>query len=165
MICEKCKKNQATIFYEENINGKKRSYSLCPECASALEKEVGLSHDLFSLPSFGNPLFGGLFGHATPAAGKTCPSCGATLSDFRRNGKMGCPDCYAAFSGELGETIRSIHGNVKHTGRAPARYRKDREKQDRLAELRGKMKAAIEAEDFEQAATLRDEIRALEENR
>ena len=61
-------------------------------------------------------------------------------------------------------TDRSIHGNVKHVGRAPLRMRKDREKKDKLTELRNQMKAAIEAENFELAASLRDEIRTMESN-
>ncbi len=169
MLCEKCKKNQATVFYEENINGSKRSYSLCAECAAALEKEGELSmgHDLFSLPSFGSfhdGLFGGLFGQISPTQKKTCPTCGASFTDLRQNGKAGCPECYTVFADELRDTIRSIHGNVKHVGRAPLRMRKDREKKDKLTELRNQMKAAIEAENFELAASLRDEIRTMESN-
>ena len=169
MLCEKCKKNQATFFYEENINGSKRAYSLCPECANVLEKEGELSmgHDLFSLPSLGNlhdGLFGGLFGQATPIQKKTCPTCGASFADLRQNGKVGCPECYTVFAEELHDTIQSIHGNVKHVGRAPSRNRKDREKKDRLVELRNQMKAAIEEENFELAASLRDQIRSLESN-
>lgn len=173
MLCEKCKKNQATFFYEENINGNKRSYALCSECAAAAEKEGDISfghkpQGSFSLPYFGlhDQLFGGLFGHTVGQAQKkkACPLCGATLDDFRTDGKTGCPECYTTFGEELGATIRSIHGNVKHAGRAPARLRKDREKQDRLADLRKQMQEAIASENFEQAAKLRDEIRALEEN-
>ncbi len=164
MLCEKCKKNQATVFYQENINGNQRSYALCNECASTAETGYSSYGDLFSVPSLGNQLFGGLFGHTAPQKGKTCPACGATFSDFRTNGKVGCPECYAAFSEELGATIRSIHGNVNHVGRAPARFRKNREKQDRLVDLKTQLKSAIEQENFELAATLRDEIRTLESN-
>ena len=170
MLCERCKKNQATIFYEENINGQKRSYSLCAECAAAMEKEGELSlhgsSGMFSMPSFGchDQLFGGLFGQtAVPSAKQSCPGCGATLDDFRKDGKTGCPTCYTTFSAALGETIRSIHGNVKHVGRAPARYRQNREKQDTLQSLKADMKQAIADENFELAAKLRDEIRSLEE--
>ena len=77
---------------------------------------------------------------------------------------MGCPACYEAFKEELEGTIRSIHGNTKHVGRAPARFRQGRERQDKLAQLRAQMKEAIANEAFEQAAALRDEIRSLEEN-
>ena len=169
MICEKCKKKEATIFYEETINGVKRSYSICSDCAAELEQagEISLSHNLFSLPSFGSfhdGLFGGLFGSSAAQlqTRKTCPKCGAAMSDLKKAGKVGCSHCYSTFGEELRDTIRSIHGNVKHVGRAPARFLENREKSDRLSLLRHRLKEAIAKEDFEQAATLRDEIRSLE---
>lgn len=175
MLCEKCKKNQATVFYEENINGNKRSYSLCGECAAALEKEgdisfgYGLSQDFFALPSFGSfhdGLFGGLFGQTVShAPQKTCRGCGSSFDDFRKNGKTGCPECYVTFGEELNDTIRSIHGNIKHVGRAPASMRRNREKQDKLAKLKEQLRDAISGENFELAAKLRDEIHGLEENK
>ena len=171
MICEKCKKKEATIFYEETINGAKRSYSLCADCAAELEKQGALSlgHGAFSLPSFGgfhDALFGGLFGlsEGQPQQKKACSRCGATMSDLKSHGKVGCPECYTTFGEELDGTIRSIHGNVKHVGRAPSRFRQNREKANRLASLKQQLKEAIAEESFERAATLRDEIRALEGN-
>ena len=169
MLCEKCKKNTATVFYEETVNGNKRSYSLCAECAAAMEKEgeLSLGHELFALPSFGNlhdGLFGGLFGQIPPTQRKVCPTCGASFGDLKQSGRVGCPDCYTAFADELGGTIRSIHGNVKHVGRSPARHRRDREKKDRLDELKKQMQTAIADENFELAATLRDQIRELGES-
>jgi len=170
MLCEKCKNKEATVFYEENINGSKRSYSLCADCAAELQKQGHLSfgHSLAfpSLDDLHNELFGGLFGlgELAPREKKSCPLCRATLTDFRKEGKMGCPECYKTFSAELGDTIRSIHGNVKHAGRAPARFRRGQEKKNRLEALKKQLKDAIASENFEQAVTLRDEIRALEEN-
>ena len=174
MLCEKCKKNQATVFYEENINSNKRSYSLCSECAAELEKDgelsfgYDLSKNFFSLPSFGSfhdGLFGGLFGQpADHTPQKTCRVCGASFDDFRKNGKTGCPECYATFGEELNDTIRSIHGNVKNVGRAPSRFRKNREKEDKLAKLKAQLKDAVSGENFELAAKLRDEIHTLEGN-
>lgn len=171
MLCETCKKKEATVFYEETINGAKRSYSLCADCAAALEKqgELSFGHSPFSLPSFGSfhdTLFGGLFGlsEGQPQQKKACPQCGTTMSDLRSNGKVGCPECYATFRLELNDTIRSIHGNVEHVGRTPSRFRQNRGKADRLASLKQQLKDSIAEEDFERAATLRDEIRSLEGN-
>lgn len=173
MLCEKCKKNNATVFYEETVNGKTRSYSLCSECAKSLEQsgEISLHQNLadgfFGIPSFGNmndSLFSGLFGLPENArtSKKTCPLCHATFDDFRRNGKAGCPKCYTTFSSELLGTIRSIHGSVRHIGRAPAKFKKRGENRTRLSELKNELKRAIADENFETAATLRDQIRALE---
>ena len=169
MRCEKCQKNEATVFYQETVNGNKRSYSLCGECAAELSKQVDLSpmQSLFSLPSLGgfhDPLLSGLFSSYDGQAQKACPACGSTLHDFKRTGKAGCPNCYSVFANELSETIRSIHGNVKHVGRIPSRFRGDQEKSNRLHTLRQALKRAISEENFEQAATIRDEIRSLEEH-
>ena len=166
MLCERCKKNEATVFYEENINGASRSYSLCSECASEMKKNGELS-GIFSVPNltgFHDQLFGGLFGltEAPAKARKTCPLCSSTFSDFQKNGKTGCPECYKTFGDELKSTIRSIHGNVKHIGRAPAKFRKNREKENELKALKEQLKEAIASENFELAAELRDKVRAIE---
>lgn len=173
MLCEKCKKNNATVFYEESINGKTRSYSLCADCAKELEKngEISLQHTpadgFFGTLGFGNindSLFSSLFGlpENTRTSQKTCPLCHATFDDFRRHGKAGCPLCYNTFADELRGTVRSIHGSVKHIGRAPAKFKKRSENRTRLSELKQKLKNAIADENFEAAAELRDQIRALE---
>lgn len=166
MICERCKKNTATVFYEESINGQKRSYSLCSECATEIN---GNDSALGGFPFYGfggihDEIFAGLFGNAVIPAkkSKTCPFCSATFADLQKNGKTGCPKCYETFSDELKSTISSIHGNVRHTGRAPAKFKKSREKEDKLKELRAKLKEAIDDENFELAASLRDEIKTIE---
>ena len=173
MLCEKCKKNNATVFYEETVNGKTRSYSLCTECAKALEQsgeiafKQNIADDFFGIPSFGNiqgSLFGSLFGLPENArtSRKTCPLCHASFEDFRRYGKAGCPLCYTTFADELSGTVRSIHGSVKHVGRAPKRFQKQNEQKNRLTELKNELRSAIADENFEAAASLRDQIRALE---
>lgn len=175
MLCEKCKKNNATFFFEENINGKKRSYALCQGCADELKKsgEIADTGSLFDSFGFSSPLsnlhdslFGSLFAPGTQinhlGAKKTCPSCGSTLDDFRRLGKAGCGECYKTFSEELEGTIRSIHGNAKHSGRAPASAKQKHAKENELKSLKKELKAAIDNEEFEQAAILRDKIKSLE---
>ncbi len=173
MLCEKCKKKEATIFYEETINGKSRSYSLCSDCAEAMKQSgelylnQGLGDSLLGVSPFGSiadNFFGGLFGlpENVRTSKKVCPLCHASFDDFRRNGKAGCPACYETFSGELQSTIRSIHGNLKHIGRSPAKFKKRQENKTRLEDLKSELKNAITAENFEKAAELRDQIRAIE---
>ena len=166
MLCERCKKNTATVFYEESINGESRSYSLCQECAAEMKKSGELS-GFFPFAGFGNmhdQLFGGLFGsvEAQEKLRKVCPLCASSFSDLKKNGKVGCPECYKTFGEELSATIHSIHGNVKHIGRAPAKFRKNREKENEIKALKKQLKEAIAAENFEDAAKLRDKIRSME---
>lgn len=177
MLCEKCKKKDASVFYEETINGKTRSYSLCGECAKAMKQngEISLGEDLggslFGASHFGSlsdNLFGSLFGlpEVARTSRKLCPLCHSSFEDLRRSGKAGCPSCYRTFATELESTLRSIHGNVKHVGRAPTKIEKAAEEppkeKSRLEELREELARAIAEENFERAATLRDEIRTLE---
>ena len=143
MKCDQCNKNEATFFYEENVNGKTRSLHLCPECAAKAQGGKLFSEgDSFPFPSFtpfhGN-LLDGLFGLSAAApkeSTKSCPGCGATWRELRSAGKAFCPQCYTTFGEELAPTLRSLHGNVTHTGRAPADRREAREKQDRLTTLK-----------------------------
>ncbi len=173
MLCEKCKKRTAAVFYNENINGKTRSFSLCSECAAAL-REKGDLQDIISMTgSFADPfselqdnLFGGFFG-ISKAGGelhseKSCPRCASTYADILKEGKVGCPECYTVFSSELSRMIRSIHGTTTHIGAIPARHRAIKERKDQIKRLKGEMQEAIKKEDFEAAARLRDEIRAAE---
>ena len=166
MKCENCKQNEATFFYEESINGVKKSVHLCAECAAKMQNEN------LSLPSFGgfgSHLLDGLFGFsASPAqeTKRTCPGCGAAWSDLLKTGKAFCPQCYTAFRAELEPSLRSLHGsNVTHTGRAPAGHRVERERRETLESLKKQLSEAIKTEQFEEAATLRDQIRALEKEK
>ena len=91
-----------------------------------------------------------------------CRMLAPTLEEIAAEGKVFCPQCYADFREELSRTIRSIHGNVTHTGEMPAKLSAVQEKENKKASLKKALEAAIAAENFEEAATLRDEIRALE---
>lgn len=173
MLCEKCKKNYAVIFYEENINGKTRKYALCKDCADELQRndEIPTTDDMFDTfyspwGSLHDSLFGSLIGLSPQStqltSQKKCQGCGSTFDDFRRRGKAGCPECYRTFTEELEPTIRSIHGNANHNGRAPSRFKVKFERDDKLKTLKKELKEAISSENFEKAAELRDEIKKIE---
>lgn len=175
MLCEKCKKNSAQVYYTENINGKETKYALCHECANEMKNSGELD---FKIPSlFGGGIFGGDMGSLIGsilapqrvskgnAETKKCDLCGMSFSDFMNEGKAGCPRCYDIFGDELERTIAGIHGGVKHTGRIPAKYREKLEETERIEELRSKIAEAVAAEDYETAAKLRDEIRSIEDGK
>ena len=168
MKCEHCKQNEASCFYQFTNNGVTSSLALCSACAAALQ--VGgksYTNPFAELGTDRSHLFDSLFGAPVSKAqknAKSCPTCGAVWRDIAKEGRVYCADCYKTFGEELAPTLRSIHGAATHTGRAPAARRAVREKDERLAALREALKEAIAAEDFEKAAELRDEIRALEKN-
>ena len=172
MLCEKCKKRTATVFYNENINGKTRSFSLCGECAAKL-REKGDIQDITSMTgSFADPfsalhdnLFGSFFGIPSGMVShgqKQCPGCGTTYLEINKSGKVGCPECYAVFREELSGLLSSVHGTPGHTGSVPAKHRAKQERDQKLQRMKDELQAAIQTEDYEKAAALRDEIRKLQ---
>lgn len=162
MLCQHCKKNEATTVVKTMINGKYAEYRLCPECAHELGYDT-------MFPDFASD-FGGLlssfFSNALPAISGAahCDTCGSTLNDIKRTGKVGCANCYDTFFSELMPTIRSVHGNTEHKGKRPGaiEYTVNEEEPDKIAQLKEQLKKAIEDENFERAAQLRDEIKGLE---
>ena len=167
MKCENCNDRSATFFFEQSINGEKHSRHLCHTCAESLgfiRKGQGLLDESFS-PLFGShtAMLDEIFGFAGQGIkAQKCEGCGATWQELARSGKVGCPRCYQTFGEALQPTLRSLHGNVTHTGRAPADRLAKRERKDKLTELRRALGEAVAAENFEDAARIRDEIRALE---
>ena len=157
MKCERCQR-EATFFYNEAVNGKMRSLALCAECAAKSGFLSGAAAQ-----SLENDLYSVLFPKKQAPATKSCPRCGTSWQTIAHRGTVGCSDCYAAFREELAVSIRRMHGNTKHVGRAPAKQRERQEKETRMAALRAALKSAIAEENFEEAARLRDEIRATEQ--
>ena len=172
MLCETCKKRTATVFYNENINGKTRAYSLCGECAAKLREQGELKQISSMLGGLASPfsalqddLFGGFFGIPGASGGATkkkCGGCGATYAEIASGGRVGCPDCYTTFREELARSIRSIHGTTTHAGAVPSKHREQQARATRLKQLKAELDTAIQKEDFERAATLRDEVHKLQ---
>ncbi len=154
MLCTKCKTNTATFFYTQNINGKESSVALCNNCAAA----GGLGGTVA-------PIFSSLFENPTKkrvtntANTKRCTLCALTFSDILSLGKVGCPECYNTFKAELSNTIRSVHGNAKHTGLIPNAEAEATVSEEEMLKI--ELKEAIAAENYELAATLRDKIKSL----
>jgi protein arginine kinase activator len=92
----------------------------------------------------------------------TCKPCGMTLEEFRRKGRLGCPECYSSFGEQVSELLERVHGSRQHLGRVPGVSHEDVDRMQRLADLRQRLDVAVREEDYEVAAGLRDEIRQLE---
>ena len=167
MLCQHCQKNEATTHVKTMINGEYAEYRLCPECAH----ELGYDS---MFPDF-TADFGGLLGSFLSAAlparsGAThCKLCGSTMNDIKKTGKVGCSECYDTFLSELMPTIRNVHGNTEHIGKRPViEYetveddKPEKQEDKKLESLKAELKQAIEDENFERAAELRDKIKELE---
>lgn len=91
-----------------------------------------------------------------------CPTCGLVYSSFKETGRLGCADCYKAFQAQLRPLLRRIHGDTRHRGKAPARGGAGGTVLRQVQRLHDELQRAVEREDFERAAQIRDEIRRLE---
>ncbi len=165
MLCQNCGKNEATTHIKQIINGDMAESHLCSDCAAHL----GYS-DMFS--GFGlnlSGLFSGLLGDMMPSisAGKSprCPKCGTSFDEIVRDGRVGCADCYRTFYDKLLPSIQRIHGKIKHSGKvtnaAPVES-KEETTEEKIEKLKAAMNEAVAKQDFENAAKIRDEIKALE---
>ena len=96
---------------------------------------------------------------------KTCPKCHLAWEEFRKTGKVGCAECYQSFQPEILSVIQQIQGTSTHIGRAPKKSEHEMIKHKDLRNLRAKLKVAIEKEEFEKAATLRDQIHQVANER
>ena len=161
MVCESCKQQQATVHLTEIVNGQMSELHLCEACANQkgaqVESHFGLADMLVGLADVGK----------APEAerettAKGCANCGMTYDDFRKVGRLGCSECYGTFKRGLSTLLKRIHGSTHHLGKAPASLVKPGAMKSELAGLKRQLERAIELEEFEQAAQLRDQIRKIE---
>jgi protein arginine kinase activator len=160
-VCDSCHERDAVVNLTTIENNAVRQLHLCEQCAAAQGVETTVATPKHPLGTF----LEAVQKQSMPAsteAGK-CPFCGLTMKDFRDTGRMGCSSCYTTFEGSMRELLRRVHGGPRHIGRS---YHAPKEeilaKAGTLGELREKLRRAIEQEQFEAAAELRDRIRVLE---
>ena len=98
----------------------------------------------------------------SPADRQVCPHCQITFLEFRNSGRLGCPFDYEVFRDELMPLLENIHDETRHCGKVPHRAPRTSQRQTELIDLRNKLKRAVAAEDYEAAATIRDQIKTIE---
>ena len=160
--CRRCSK-PATLHITEIRDGDVQELHLCESCAQ----------DYLSNPetSDAGEEIDGLAAKLGEAAGDQdleqldhliCPNCGISFREFRNQGRLGCPHDYIAFEEELIPLLENIHGETQHCGKIPKRAPDASQRQYRLIKLRNDLRLAVEDEQYENAAGLRDEIQRLE---
>lgn len=186
MLCDICKQNNATVHLTEIVDGQMTELHICEQCAREksveMEQQFGLSDLLAGLVDFGKQMEG------KELAKMQCPVCKLTYEDFKKIGRLGCSSCYSTFEHYLIPLLKRIHGASTHTGKFPigvsrsavpkpaevkpeaarlepkpeAKPEYKTKEQAELAQFKQKLQNAISAENFEEAAKLRDIIRELE---
>jgi protein arginine kinase activator len=156
MLCSICKEKPATVHLTDIKGDKMQKVDLCEECA----KNKGVNDSTFALADM---LLGlGASQEIEQASGGVeikCPQCGFTQADFKKSGRLGCAECYKTFADGLEGLLKSMHKGTRHMGKVPESQRQTRDLSDHLKALQQKLAKAIEDENFEQAAALRDEIK------
>ena len=172
MLCDKCKKRKATIYYTEIVNGEKKEQHLCESCAAEYgEFQSFVSGKQLSLSNLlSNILSNYSADDPKPKEDEVkaviqCERCGMTYDAFLQGEKFGCAQCYTSFGKQLEKSFRQLHGAVSHVGKKPIGFLSQMDKiVNDLSEvdiLSIRLQDAIEKEEFESAALLRDQIRAL----
>jgi protein arginine kinase activator len=158
LICQRCKKVQATVHLTEILQNEKRERHLCEDCA----KEEGVA--IKAQVNLQDILSGMLEAHQTVGkeANLTCPDCGITYAEFRNQGRLGCPNDYEVFGEPLKEVMEKVHGGLEHLGKVPRRAGADITSQRQILQLRRQLQEAVESEKYEEAARLRDLIKSKE---
>ena len=157
MKCQRCPKAAALHITEIHTEDQVEELHLCEECAQKYLYEPGAAKQT---------------GVATAAVEEAdesggviheCEVCGIKFVDFRNTGRLGCPHDYVVFREELLPLLENIHGETKHVGKSPRRMPQNQQKQAELVTLRKQLAHAVNKEDYEEAARLRDLIRQAEE--
>jgi protein arginine kinase activator len=161
MLCDNCGERDAAVHLTTIVNNEVKQQHLCERCAAERGVETTVSvpkHPLGALLQAAQQQL------AVPAAETgRCTFCGSTMNDFRTTGRWGCARCYTTFEASMRELLRRVHGNARHMGETylPPQPELD-EKATILGELKERLRRAIETEQFELAADLRDRIRVME---
>lgn len=163
MICNICGTQEATIHLTEIVNNQMAEIHLCESCA----QEKGTN---FKTHFAVGDLLGGLADlQQFTKAGKTlsgkCDSCGLTYEDFGKNGRLGCAQCYQSFSKMLLPLIKRIQRSTTHVGKRPGLLKATKSSgvAHDLKVLQDRLRKTVQMEEFENAASIRDEIRQIEE--
>lgn len=162
MYCDHCGKQLATTHVKKTVNGKTTEMHLCAQCAAQQGLSSAFGGFGFDLGDF----WGSLFSEPTQRVQENeqrCPDCGSDFREIAQQGRPGCPTCYLTFYDRLLPSIQRIHGKTQHTGKVAAQADDTVKKEHKLKELRDQLNACIAKQDYETCATLRDQIRELEE--
>lgn len=171
MQCDVCKKREAKIYYTEIVNGKKKEQHLCEVCAAeytSIKIKNPLTNKEFSIGG----LLSGILESYNAAENKeekvpenVCKKCGMHYNEFLEQGKFGCAECYQSFGKLLSKSFRTIHGADIHTGKKPKGYISETNRiingLSEIEKLSIQLQQAIEQEEFEEAARLRDLLKEL----
>lgn len=163
MKCQVCGVADATVHVKEVQNDQVTEVYLCQECAREKGYHSMLDQSKHSLASQFVWMAENLFPEASSQMGHVqCADCGVKYGDLLKTGRLGCPACYTHLEPQLKQIVRRVHGAVRHIGKAPGRDGQLFERRRRVQRLHEELARAIDREEYERAAGIRDELRSIE---
>jgi protein arginine kinase activator len=158
MLCDVCKCNDATVFLTQIQDGKMQKVNLCEACSKEKGVEDPKSFALADL------LLGIGAAEEIEKGGPSqkCLVCGFSQADFKKTGRLGCSECYVTFAEGLGALLKAMHKGTEHVGKLPERAQRSITLGHRMRALAENLQKAVAAENYETAASLRDQIKQLE---
>lgn len=156
--CSECRR-PIQVIYTEVVGKSIIRTAMCGEC-----------------PVLARKLHGESFverGEQEGPASLVCGGCGVSLEELKMGAPIGCPLCYEIFADEITQQLYQLErlppkagilrkGSSLHTGRSP-HEKQEVEPSLKLIALQQALHETLSREDYEQAAWLRDQIKALEE--
>ncbi|MDO9543304.1 MAG: UvrB/UvrC motif-containing protein [Kiritimatiellia bacterium] len=158
MLCKICGKKEATVHLTQMLNDEVRKMHLCEQCAEAsgidMDAPTSVTNFLLGLGAPKNS--------APGTAGRTCPQCRMRFADFKKASRLGCQNCYVTFAEELEPLLNGMQKGARHMGKKPVHYASAVNVFPSPASLKKALEEAVASENYEEAARLRDQIRAAE---
>ena len=155
MKCDLCDK-EAVVHLTQVVDGEMKEFHLCEEHARAqgvdMNSPLSITDILMGLGQQEKQ-------DVTGALTLSCPRCGMARDEFRKSGRLGCPDCYKTFMAELAVAVKAMHHSTQHIGKIPAREGVQTRVKSKIARLQKDLEAAVAREEYETAAHIRDEIK------
>jgi protein arginine kinase activator len=163
MSCDQCREREAVIQLTQIVNDQVTTLHLCEKCAAEKGVDSPGAHAKTPLGTLIGAMGKSPEQAPAPRSSDVCTRCGGTFQDFRETGRLGCPDCYRSFETPLRDLLRRLHGSTHHLGeRYAEREPAAAVDHEQAADLREQLRLAVETENFELAAELRDRLRVLE---
>lgn len=156
LVCDVCHKERATVHITDLQGETAVQRHLCKDCARK-QKEC---------PELDNAeMYAQLLSQVIPElkelSNRICPACKLSYLTFRHTGRVGCGQCYEAFDNALEGIVQGVHGSKQHVGKMPPTADRDSALANRIRTLEEGLREAVAREEYERAARLRDEIKAL----
>ncbi len=165
MKCQFCD-NPATNHLTKLTSLKeKKVVHLCDECAKKQQvvAEPETAKEDMNISAIVHLLLGAQLSPVEEELARlACPHCGIKYMEFRGEGRLGCPHDYAVFQAGLEPILRRVHRATRHAGKMPPHQLDNQPAQAALYDLHRRLRQAIESEQYEQAARVRDAIREME---